>query len=87
MLTTKISLVQGLIYTQTYNQWYVAIEIVLATKQTLLSIVLVNHGMLRPTFRLTPVETVASQSESWKKCNLQMPRGAYTEVRSIWKKT
>ena len=48
MLTMKFSLVLGLIHTQTYNQWYVVIKIILATKQTLLSIVLVNHGMLRP---------------------------------------
>ena len=47
-LPQKFSLVLGLIYTQTYNQWYVVIKIILATKQTLLSTVLVNHGMLRP---------------------------------------
>ena len=36
MFTMKISLVQGLIYTQTYDQWYVSIKIVLATKTNLI---------------------------------------------------
>ena len=36
MFIMKISLVHGLIFTKAYNQWYVVIKIVLATKTNLI---------------------------------------------------
>ena len=35
MFTMKFSLVLGLIHTQTYNQWYEVIKIILANKTNL----------------------------------------------------
>ena len=63
MSLPQFSLVHGSILSTNLFIWYFGFVLVLATKQTLLSIVLVSHPMLRP-IPDNLEDSVAPQTES-----------------------